>query len=662
MKSGAIVPGSFISALSKSKSMTGKALTGMAILLSFIVVLVYVLEHWHVGIFSYDLAGESWFYYVRVTVAGLLAINLGTLLWRVYLFKKYKPIAACSDSELPTVTILVPAYNEGAQVLVTLRSVCASDYPAHKMQIIAIDDGSKDDTWQWMEKAKEELGERIELIRQPKNGGKRHALYTGFKKASGLVWVTIDSDSVVEPWGLRNLISPFVRDARVGGVGGNVRVLNYKEGLIPKLLEVAFTFGFDFVRASHSQVNTVMCTPGALSAFRASAVRPIMDEWLHEQFLGRPYNIGEDRNLTNLVLRQGFHVLFQSNANVFTNVPTTYKGLCKMLLRWARSDVRESMILTGFLSRKFRPTSALGARINLLLSWIDMLIAQPALLLCLISLAFAPFLIMFKTLFLIGLGGGIVPLLIYFWRHRSLRCLWGIPYAIFYFVALSWIQVYAIFTVHRSGWLTRQLPMETKQPSFWRLVPAYALSLILGLVIIGNDSPTSRQFEPELHNNKLIAMVRSASAADMVSDGPHYWWYLAAKNNTGTTLDGRMKLADVELVFNRLDGSNLRLQGESALYCPRTREITLTGKVHGVSDDGMVFDANGALYFSHETLSLATDSEVLLKGPLLDIKGKGMRFDLADNRAYFVQDGQNIDVMPVSSRRVLATVGGASIQ
>ncbi len=659
--------GAFASAISShvaGKNLVSRVLTAVTWLLVSIVLAVYAMEHWDTGIFSYDLSQAAWFQVARALAGMLMFVNLGALAWRAFLFKTYKPIAACEDKDLPAITVLVPAYNEGAQVVVTLKSVCASDYPAEKMQVIAIDDGSKDDTWEWMLKAKEELGDRVEIIKQPKNGGKRHALYTGFKKATGLVWVTIDSDSVVEPWGLRNLISPFVRDARVGGVGGNVRVLNYKEGFIPKLLEVAFTFGFDFVRATHSRVNTVMCTPGALSAFRASAVRPIMDEWLNEQFLGKPYNIGEDRNLTNLVLRQGFHVLFQSNANVFTNVPTTYKGLCKMLLRWARSDVRESMILSGFAVKRFRPTSMAGARLNLLLSWIDMLITQPVLVAFVLSFLFIPLGEVFKTLFFVGLGGGAIPVLVYFWRHRSLRCLWGIPYAAFYFLALSWIQFYAVFTVHRSGWLTRQLPMEGEKRSLWRLVPMYATAAVLGMVIISTDSAPNRDVTPALNDNKLIALVRPAYAADMLpsSATSNYWWYLAAKTELGKTQDGRIQLGEVELVVTRHDGSNLRLVGESALYCPQTHQLVMHGKIQGATDDGMIFVVNDSIQFSYAKSRLDTTGEVLVQGPFFDIKGRGMRFDLADNRAYFTQIAQDIAVAPAHSSRVLATLGSSRMQ
>ena len=85
-------------------------------------------------------------------------------LFKAYNYYKYKPVDSVSDIELPTCTIIVPAYNEGKQVWDTLMSLANSNYPEHKIQIISIDDGSKDDTWDWMLDAKKKLGNRLEIL------------------------------------------------------------------------------------------------------------------------------------------------------------------------------------------------------------------------------------------------------------------------------------------------------------------------------------------------------------------------------------------------------------------------------------------------------------------------------------------------------------------
>jgi hyaluronan synthase len=392
----------------------------------------------------------------KAAVSCLVLMNSGMLVWRILLVLMYRPATPCTDAELKACTVIIPAYNEGQQVLGTLRSVMASDYPEDKLQVICVDDGSKDDTWLWMLKGGEEFGDRVELIRCPVNQGKRHALNQGFLRATGDVLVTIDSDSEVETSTLRRMISVFCRNPRVGAVAGNVRVLNTTQGIIPKMLDVAFTYSFDFIRAAQSSFNTVMCTPGALSAYDAGVVRKVREQWLHQTFMGRPANIGEDRALTNLILREERLVLFQSDAVVYTNVPVEYRGLCKMMLRWARSNIRETIALTRFGFTRFRPEPVIGAQIDLAHQWVRMT-ANEAL-----KVAVIASLITWPAATLYGLVVGtciasIMPALFYLLRHRSLACVWALPYSLFMFFGLSWISLYALLTPQKNGWLTRDI-------------------------------------------------------------------------------------------------------------------------------------------------------------------------------------------------------------
>ena len=316
-------------------------------------------------------------------------------------------------------------------------------------------------------------------IKLPVNRGKRHALYAGFQKSIGEVLVTVDSNSVVDSQTLRQLVSPFIHDQRVGTVAGNVRVLNRHEGIIPRMLDVTFLFSFDFMRASQSMVNTVMCTPGALSAYRRPIIMKIMDQWLGQTFFGKPANIGEDRAMTNLILREGHFVHFQQNATVYTNVPIGYNNLYKMFLRWARSNIRESIVMSRFAFRRFRTESMLGARINLILHLLSLTKSQVLLVATLICFAWQP------TVFGVNIMAGIVigsslSAMLYAVKRRSSECLMAYLYGIFWLIGLSWITPFALLTPHRSGWLTRQIK-KTDAPAT-KLVPS-AFPNILGALV-----------------------------------------------------------------------------------------------------------------------------------------------------------------------------------
>ncbi len=389
----------------------------------------------------------------------LLGLSICFLLYLSYLYLRYRPVKSVTDDLLPSCTVIVPAYNEGKLVWQTLISLADSSYPQEKLQLIAIDDGSKDDTWEWIKKAKQTLGDRLSIYQQPENKGKRHALHRGFQLATGEILVTVDSDSVVKKDTLRNLVSPFVNNKTCGAVAGNVRVLNNQKAIIPKMLNVSFAFSFEFVRSAQSVLGSVLCTPGALAAYRKTAVMTCLDQWINQKFMGQPSDIGEDRAMTNMILKQGYHVLFQRNAYVYTNIPEKYRNLYKMYIRWERSNVRENIMMSKFAFGQFREGAKTGTRILLLNQWLRILLSYP------MTLFMLFFIISHPVLFLCSSLSGIlifssVQAFFYAKRHNVTESFWVYPYSIFYTFALFWITPYAIATAGRKGWLTRTLPQQ----------------------------------------------------------------------------------------------------------------------------------------------------------------------------------------------------------
>jgi hyaluronan synthase len=394
-----------------------------------------------------------------VLTSFLLMFRLGFLAYITQLFFRYKPVSSVTDKELPTCTVIVPAYNEGKQVYSTLVSLTNSIYPEEKLQLIAIDDGSKDDTWEWMKKAKEQLGDRVSIYQQPHNQGKRHALYRGFNLATGEVFVTVDSDSIVEKDTLRNLVSPFVTNEHCGAVAGNVRVLNNERAIIPRMLNVSFVFSFEFIRSAQSVLGSVLCTPGALAAYRSKAVMNCLPEWINQTFMGQPTDIGEDRAMTNMILKQGYHVLFQRNAYVLTNIPEKFSSLHKMFTRWERSNVRENLMMTKFAFKPFRNGSRSGTRLLLLNQWMHMLTAYPLFLIMIVLLFMHPVLFISSTLLSILIFSSL-PAFFYAKKYNISEAFWAYSYSLFYTFGLFWITPYAMATANRRGWLTRELPVK----------------------------------------------------------------------------------------------------------------------------------------------------------------------------------------------------------
>ncbi|NRD23219.1 glycosyltransferase family 2 protein [Winogradskyella litoriviva] len=448
----------FLNSKSKIESPYNKIVLFSSFLL--LVIGIYFLSVFHNDFekFSADKASTTLGYSLITIATGLFIFKAAFFVFKAYNYFKYKPIESVTDEELPTITVIVPAYNEGKQVWDTLMSLTNSNYPKHKIQIISIDDGSKDDTWNWMQDAKKKLGDRLEIYQQPENQGKRHALYRGFNLGTGDIYVTVDSDSIVTDKTLRNLVSPFTTNEQCGAVAGNIRVLNNKKEILPKMLDVSFVMSFEFVRSAESNLNSVLCTPGALAAYRSSAVHKCLPQWINQTFMGKASDIGEDRAMTNMILKQGKHVLFQKNAVAYTNVPEQYLGLYKMFIRWGRSNVRENLEMAKYVFTNFREHDKSGIRILFISQFLKILMSYPLLISMLFFVMVHPLLFLGSTLVSI-LIASTFSVLFFASQYKSTQGIWAYSYSIMYTFALFWITPYAIATASRKGWLTRELTL-----------------------------------------------------------------------------------------------------------------------------------------------------------------------------------------------------------
>ncbi len=388
-----------------------------------------------------------------VLTPGLVWVSMGWVLTltRTVLWLFYRPFPAAAHDSAPSMTVVIPAYNEGAMVEQSIESVAAARYPGGRLEILVVDDGSTDDTWTYIRRAAERHPGLVTALKLEANQGKRVALAAGFRAARGTILVTIDSDSVIERDALLAMAGPF-RDPRVGAVAGKVAVHNRDRGWIPRMLHVRFMLSFDFQRSAQSMYRTVYCCPGALAGYRASVVHEVREAWLDQRFLGAPCTYGEDRALTNAILERGFDTVYQGSAVVHTLVPDTYGRLCRMYLRWDRSHVREELRFLRIVWRRPPAPMALAVleklvtNLGIPLGWTAVAM--------LATIALADPMVLARILVIIGIGAAF-SMLYYVYRERSLRFVHGILYSYFAFFALWWIFPWALVTVRSRSWMTR---------------------------------------------------------------------------------------------------------------------------------------------------------------------------------------------------------------
>lgn len=399
------------------------------------------------------------FWLSLLSYAGLMYVVFG---WRVLLWLRYRPVTSVKDDSLPSVSVIIPAFNEGPLVRHSILSAAASRYPSDRLEIIAIDDGSDDDTWSQILKAARDVGDavRVRTVRQPRNTGKRAALFRGFNLARGDVFITSDSDSILDPDALRNVVSPLVRDPSIGCVAGCVRVLNPRQSVLTRFLKCTFSLSFRFVRAYQNEFRGVFCTPGALSAYRAHFVKRVAGEWLGQRFLGRPCVTGEDRAMTNLFLRKGWLTAYQGNAVVHAQMPHTYKGLTGMFLRWARSNIRETVFLFQFLFTRFRTRHLHAFRLNMLLATLS-LVLPTVIIAGSVSLMLTQDGYLLRHVAVVILYA-VTMSAIYFRNERDSDWVWLFLYQFFWVACLSWIIPYAALTLRNTDWLTRGRTADTR--------------------------------------------------------------------------------------------------------------------------------------------------------------------------------------------------------
>ncbi|HEX6500419.1 MAG TPA: bifunctional polysaccharide deacetylase/glycosyltransferase family 2 protein [Micromonosporaceae bacterium] len=256
----------------------------------------------------------------------LLAVAVGLALLRLVVqfvaawvhVRRARRFARRDLRYLGPVSVIVPAYNESANIAHTVRSLVASDYP--RLEVIVVDDGSTDGTADIVER----LNLRgVYVIRQD-NAGKPAALNTGIRHARGDLLVLVDGDTVFEPDSVGLLVQPFV-DPRVGAVSGNTKVAN-RRGLLGRWQHLEYVIGFNLDRRMFDIAECMPTVPGAIGAFRRETLADVGGV--------SSETLAEDTDLTMSVLRAGWKVVYEERAIAWTEAPSSLRQLWRQRYRW----------------------------------------------------------------------------------------------------------------------------------------------------------------------------------------------------------------------------------------------------------------------------------------------------------------------------------------
>ena len=228
------------------------------------------------------------------------------------------------DSSLPLISLVVPAYNEGIVIQAAIRSLLLLDYPNY--EIIVIDDGSTDDTYEKaLEVAREYHAIPIRVITK-RNGGKAEALNTGMTAARGEFILNMDGDSKLSSNTLRACIRHF-DNPKIGAVAGNVKVIN-RENIWTNIQALEYVEGLAMARKAQSFMRIVNIIPGPLGVFRKTVLQQV-GGYDHDTF-------AEDCDLTLKMLMRGWQIAYEPTAIAWVETPSRLLDLLKQRYRWTR--------------------------------------------------------------------------------------------------------------------------------------------------------------------------------------------------------------------------------------------------------------------------------------------------------------------------------------
>jgi hyaluronan synthase len=395
---------------------------------------------WHIGLKARGLSGFGVFYTVVVSSYVLSRYALAAL---------YRPPR---DAGLePTIAIVVPAYNEGPAVIRTIDACLRLDYPADKVELVVVNDGSTDETWQYMLQA---AGRHppgvVRCIDLGSNQGKRAAMAAGVRATNAEILVFVDSDSEPAKDGVRLLVQAFA-DPKVGATSGITFVRNANVNALTKIQQARYYVSFQLLKSAESVVGAVACNPGCFSAYRRCAVLPVLERWENQRFLGMTCTFGDDRALTNMLLRERWISRYHSRAFAWTEVPEQYRKFFRQQLRWKKSWLREGPILMSHIWRT-RP------------------LAFPAVAIQTLAGLLSPFILIYNLGWHTYITG--VPPALYGIALYLVACTYGLLYraqrndglwkwaiiGTFFFIAFSPQLIWAAVRMRDGSWGTRAIP------------------------------------------------------------------------------------------------------------------------------------------------------------------------------------------------------------
>lgn len=424
---------------------------------SAVLVLVISWALWHIKNIVQNRYGHG----SELTL--LYALSFVSLLWQTIAYNFERPHEADGRQmyalRQKRVIVNVPVCNEDEQALrECLLSLALQTRPVDIVQVVV--NGPNSVNYVGVQAYAKVLIARYKMqiswVTQ-EIAGKRHAQATTARDflRPGDLFLTVDSDALLDPHAVEELIKPFA-DPQVMSAAGVVLTANNRASMLTRLSDLLFQTWQLTDRSAASTFGSVLVNSGVLAMYRAHVLLDNLDGYLAETFFGRPVQFSDDSMLTLYALQHGKTVQ-QPTSFVFTLMPENFSHHFRQQVRWARGSFIRSwwrfkyLPITGYAywSHLFRWLQVLLSAVTFgyMFIWSPIITRQmlPYLVVIPLAIGYMQSLRYFaisrsdeSTLYRIGT-----------WLLQPIPGLWS-------FFVLRAVRYYGIATCLKTGWGTRQ--------------------------------------------------------------------------------------------------------------------------------------------------------------------------------------------------------------
>ncbi len=265
---------------------------------------------------------------------GLFSTNL----YLLTLYENKSNLSAARPKKLRSVTIIVPAFNEEGRIQKTIESLLNLNYPKELLEIIVVDDGSKDNT---LAEAKAYINNGIKVFHK-ENGGKASALNLGIKQSKNEIIVSLDADSFVDGNALMNMVGYFDNE-KCMAVTPSLKIWNPRK-ILQKVQFIEYMFGI-FLRKACAFLGCINVTPGPFSAYRKS--------FFIEHGGYQEGNLTEDIEVALRLQSKNYVIENAQNAYVYTLAPSKFMPLFRQRVRWYLGFTTNVIAYRRLFGRKY---------------------------------------------------------------------------------------------------------------------------------------------------------------------------------------------------------------------------------------------------------------------------------------------------------------------